>query len=600
MQINFPHYKQTIQCDPPCRVDEACAAAGHPLDRVCAGKGTCGQCRVLVREKGLTLEVLGCQYPASDGMAILISDDGRERQILTQSVQTDPLDFDPPVTCYPMVIGALNFSSAPAFLASMDQILPISLGCSDELALHQWYDAIRACPAPIVNAIVQGDDLIGLSADDEPLEALGLAFDVGTTTIAGYLYDLVDGACLATASAQNGQTAFGGDVISRIQAASEGQMKPLRNALFATLGGLVRDLCRQTGRRPEAIIHAVYAGNTTMLHFLTGRDPSALGRAPFVSAVQGPVDFDFPAEAGRHSSASPAFHPACRHHTLPPLGGFVGSDTTALLAALPQKPGIRLVIDLGTNGEIALGDGQRYTVASTACGPALEGAGLTMGMRGTDGAIEAVTYPDGPFDCRVIGGGPALGLCGSGIVDAIAALLDAGILRPDGAFLPEDDLTGETGVPHPLANRFGHTADGVRCFTLLSPEENPGGPAIVLTQKDIRAVQLAKAAIQAATLCLMEASGYTPDAVPDLYLAGAFGNYIRVASAQKLGLIPAWPGTAVHPVGNGAGAGAVRCLLSQSEIARCEAIPCSTRHLALTETPSFNDHFIRCTRFESF
>jgi len=510
MQINFPHYKQTIQCDPPCRVDEACAAAGHPLDRVCAGKGTCGQCRVLVREKG--------PDPGSPGLPVPRFRRHGHPYFRRRpgAPDPDPIGPDRPPGFRPAGHLLPHGHRRPEFLRrpglpGLHGPDPAHFpGCSDELALHQWYDAIRACPAPIVNAIVQGDDLIGLSANDEPLEALGLAFDVGTTTIAGYLYDLVDGACLATASAQNGQTAFGGDVISRIQAASEGQMKPLRSALFATLGGLVRDLCRQTGREPEAIIHAVYAGNTTMLHFLTGRDPSALGRAPFVSAVQDPVDFNFPTEAGRHSSASPAFHPACRHHALPPLGGFVGSDTTALLAALPRKPGIRLVIDLGTNGEIALGDGQRYTVASTACGPALEGAGLTMGMRGTDGAIEAVTYPDGRFDCRVIGGGPALGLCGSGIVDAIAALLDAGILRPDGAFLSEDDLTGETGVPHPLANRFGHTADGVRCFTLLTPEENPGGPAIVLTQKDIRAVQLAKAAIQAATLCLMEASGYNP------------------------------------------------------------------------------------------
>lgn len=600
MQIDFPYYGQTCAVDAGATVADACVAAGHPLDLVCGGLGNCGKCLTLVQENGLTFEVLACQYPASDGMHILISPDGAHKKILTKAIAFDPLTFDPSVTAYPVAFNALNLQSDRAFLASINAVLPVDLRCDDPQVLYDAYEAIRRTPGPIVSVLVEmplvpietarnaakaAGHMLAAVPSNHAASMLGAAFDIGTTTVAGYLYDLENGAWLATASAGNAQSAFGADVVSRIDAAASGRGDALRQAIIATLSELLATLCQKAHAQTQDIIHLIACGNTTMLHLFAGLNPEGLGHAPFKSQITGMLTFH-PTDFG------PPLHPAAIVRLLPPLGGFVGSDTTALLAALPRRSGNHLVIDLGTNGELAVGSREHYTVCATACGPALEGDGLTMGMRGISGAIERVTYTD-HFACQVIDAPPAKGICGSGIIDAVAALLDTGLLERSGRF-----VTGNALAQNPNAAML--RKDGrVTSFVLLSTEENAGGPEITISQKDIRAIQLAKGAIQAATQLLLRHAGLTPKDIDTVYLAGAFGNYIRVESAQKIGLIPDWPNTPVVACGNGAGSGAIRALLSKDVLREINALPEHCEVINLAEDPTFNDTFLKCIDFKN-
>ncbi|MGL4547057.1 ASKHA domain-containing protein [Eubacterium aggregans] len=242
---------------------------------------------------------------------------------------------------------------------------------------------------------------------------------------------------------------------------------------------------------------------------------------------------------------------------------------------------------------MAAGDGSRYLVASTACGPALEGAGLTMGMRRTTGAIEAVKYQDGRFVCEVICGGPAKGFCGSGIIDAITQLLVAGIVVPMGNFYKGAKLEG-----HPLAHQITICEDGQRQFTLLTAEENGGTIPMVITKNDIRAIQLAKGAIHTGCELFLSRYGIQGEDLSEIVISGTFGNYIDIQNAQAIGLLPTFPGTPVRSIGNGAGMGVKRFLLSQEEVARCTALPTITTHVELASDPDFVNTYMMNTQFE--
>lgn len=233
---------------------------------------------------------------------------------------------------------------------------------------------------------------------------------------------------------------------------------------------------------------------------------------------------------------------------LPLLGGFVGADTTAVLLGLPKDDEYRLMIDLGTNGEIAVGNRNRYFVASTACGPALEGAGIHMGMRGTTGAIEKIELIDNEIKCHVIGDAAPLGFCGSGIIDAIAFLFRERLIYDRGNFIKGEDLDN-----HPFKDRFKTDENNQRYFVFVRHQDNPNGKEMIITQKDVRAVQLAKAAIFTGCCLLTEKYGIKATDLKEITLAGAFGNYIDIENAQFIGLLPEISGVPIRSIGNGAG-----------------------------------------------
>lgn len=599
MKIHFPYYHQTITVSEGVTISDACAMAGHPLDLPCGGNGSCGKCLVYIRNKlGLTSQVLACQTSVEDNLSILLSDDGSvESQILTETISADPIRFDPVITGYPVAFGALNLHDDRAFLASLSAVLPVDVRCDDPQKLYNIMSKIRRLPLDIINVIVEkpitpieishnaakeAAYLIDASAAKIPADFLGIAFDIGTTTVAGYLYDIENGHWLATAADENSQRIFGADVINRIEAAENDKADALKAAIIETMNKLIGTLCKKAHVMPTDIIHVIAVGNTTMLCLLTGIDPTPLGQAPFTSPIKGMMRLYKKDLAINISDAAVI-------DLLPPLGSFVGADTTALITAIPKSAKSTLVIDLGTNGEIALIDNRnsdvRITATSTACGPALEGGGITMGMRGKPGAIEHVNYENDHFTVKLIGNPPAKGICGSGIIDTVAALRSAELVKTDGTFISHDHALADMIVKHGKE----------KVFVLLTAEENSNTKEIIVTQKDIRAIQLAKSAIISAVDLLIQKSDISPDEIETVYLAGAFGNYIAINAAQDIGLLPTFNRAHFAALGNGAGMGAVRTLLSRKDFARALALPEKTTVINLADVPAFNAAFMKNT-----
>lgn len=384
---------------------------------------------------------------------------------------------------------------------------------------------------------------------------LGVAVDLGTTTLAVQLLDLATGNVLAVATAMNSQAVHGADVMSRVHfAVHENGATRLRDLIRRQIGELIAGLCREAAR-DETIVEVILVGNTAMQHFFCGRDVQPLAQAPFESRELGEARF-----AGAELGWAIAADATVRF--LPSLGGFVGSDLLAgiLATRLAEADSLVALIDLGTNGEIVVTDGARVLCASTAAGPAFEGARISMGMRAATGAISEVTVRDQALVCRVLGGGEPRGICGSGLVDAVACGLDLGWITPSGR--------PASGGPLPLA-----------------------GP-VELAPRDIRELQLAKGAITAGLRLMVEQPGFTLDALERIHLAGAFGNYISRANARRIGLLP-FPQERIQPAGNTALLGAKMVLLRTVDFgAFWDELRPRVEHVPLNEDPRFHEVYV--------
>jgi uncharacterized 2Fe-2S/4Fe-4S cluster protein (DUF4445 family) len=422
---------------------------------------------------------------------------------------------------------------------------------------------------------IDRDDLpVSLPAGQRSLAA---AFDIGTTTLGGCLIDLQDGRELAADSVMNPQVRFGDDVISRIAQAVEGRADELQQAVRQGIDGLVERLCSQAGASPADIRSLAFAGNTTMQHILTGLDVSSLAARPFAPA-------SVEAFTATANDLGLAHMPHAAAYVLPVIGGFVGGDALAGLLATQLAVGEApaLLIDVGTNGEVVHFDGEHLWAASAAAGPAFEGARLSCGMRATTGASDHVHFGE-PLRLDVIGGGEPRGLCGSAAIDILAGLLDAGAMDRSGRLLmgealPDelsDDLRGRlTGGELRLAER------------------------VVMTQKDIRELQLAVGAIRAAVRIVLAGAGTRPGDLKRVLLAGGFGSCIRPVAARRMGLIPPDTAvTAIGSVGNTALAGARAAAISQSARREAEQLARRCRHVDLASDAAFQSVFAACMIF---
>ncbi len=388
-----------------------------------------------------------------------------------------------------------------------------------------------------------------------PREGLGVAVDVGTTTIVAQLLDFRTGTVLSVQSGLNQQAVHGADVMSRIDAAvNRGHGDELTSIIRQQIGAMIWTLVRSADADPARIIGIVLVGNSVMHHLFGGLDCQPLSRYPFVPTH--PEELNF-------APTDLSWNPALQAHVrfLPLLGGFVGSDILAgiLATAMHERPGPTCLIDLGTNGEIVIGSKEGLVCCSTAAGPAFEGARISMGMRAATGAIAGVTFDGSGLQCDVIGGGEPRGVCGSGLVDAVAALLDWEKVEPSGL----------------LAGKAKSVA--------LSGD-------IRLSQADIRELQLAKGAIAAGVNILAEESGIPLEAIETVYLAGAFGNYVNRVSGRRIGLLE-FPPERVVPSGNTALRGAKRALLA--DVRTFDAIVGRVRHVPLNAHPHFQDYYVR-------
>jgi uncharacterized 2Fe-2S/4Fe-4S cluster protein (DUF4445 family) len=414
--------------------------------------------------------------------------------------------------------------------------------------------------------------ILGVEPGDTTGTLLGAAVDIGTTTVVLYLYDLTDGRRLAVTSCLNRQAEYGGDVISRIAAVMrERDPGRLQEAVLVTVAGLLNEACDLAGVTPRDVYELVAVGNSTMHHLFFGIDPTCLGRYPFWLVERAMLSMqadDLP---------TLGLSPLGRVVFLPLIGGHLGADTTAvvLATAVHHAAGYRLIIDIGTNGEIVLGGRDGLWACSAAAGPALEGSGISCGMRAQPGAIDDVRIQDGRVHLTVIGGGRPEGICGSGVVATVAEMLRTGIIRASGKM----------------------AAGGLDHLVLATAEESATGRPIVFTQADVRAVQLAKGAIAAGIRTLFDEAGIEPGSLSEILLAGAFGNYIDIEDAKAIGLLPDIPGAPVRPVGNAAGAGAQMALLSQRHRAEAESLLSRIVPVHLSLRPEFQKLFTGCLSF---
>ena len=418
------------------------------------------------------------------------------------------------------------------------------------------------------------------TAPDPGLTGYGIACDIGTTTVVCHLISLADGARLATLGQGNAQRAYGGDVISRIKAAEEGNLAALTGAITSQLSEMILALCKQASISSGQISRMTVAANTTMCHLLTGLDPSGLGRAPFtpISLFGSCVD-----AASLHLPFSGEVYLA------PAVSGYVGGDITAdlLSAGLDRAEKPVLLIDVGTNGEMALGCGNHFVCCSTAAGPAFEGAQITCGMTAAPGAISGVEWTEGALRCSTVGNQPAVGLCGSGLIDAVAVMLELGAVDETGRMLdPEED---EDDLSEEVKPYLFLTDEGEPAFRLTE--------RVYVTQKDLRKLQLGKGAIAAGVQVLLNTFGADYGDIGALLLAGGFGSYIRPASAARIGLIPKELEGVTRAVGNAAAEGAAAALVSAAARERLARFQANMRYLELSGLPAFNEAYMEAMMF---
>ncbi|WP_180326678.1 ASKHA domain-containing protein [Raoultibacter phocaeensis] len=501
---------------------DALRSAGETMLAPCGGAGTCGRCRILVRDaEGIDYR-LACQTPATDGVEIIMED-----------------------------IGAMRVEGAPASPARTENAEARS---EDAEAQAHGGESPRKAPSP-----------------------LGLAIDIGTTTMVFYLVDLDTRKVMGATGKVNPQAAFGADVIARINAASTPEgMRMLCGLLRTCIDQGRADLCRTFGADSSRIVRTALAGNTVMEHFAAGLDPSSIGVTPFTPRSL------FGAELSLYSENEGASENA---YFAPAVAGYVGGDITAGLhvSGMAQREEVQLFIDIGTNGEMALGNRTRMLCCATAAGPAFEGASITFGMPAMPGAIAQASLTEKGFDIETIDGKKPLGLCGSGLLDAVACLVEAGIVDETGYLSSKDEV--EATFAHLIGEEHGQTV----CY--LDAERR-----VYLTQKDIRCVQLAKAAFRAGIETMMETYGVGCGDIDTVFLAGGFGMHMRPASAERIGLIPPALGNRITALGNAAGKGAVEALFDEGKQG-IEQVATRCEYLELSCSPLFNERYIEAMEF---
>ncbi len=391
-----------------------------------------------------------------------------------------------------------------------------------------------------------------------------LAFDIGTTTVVGYLLD-EQGRELASSSMLNPQESFGADVISRIQLALNGETDAMTACIREGLSKLTKEACEKAGVEPSQIGVVSVVGNPCMQQLFLGMSVKNLATVPFAPSIT-------------KSNMKPAKDvvPLWENAVLltpPDISGYIGADTMGCILSTRMYAGdaITLMVDIGTNGEMALGNRTRMTACSTAAGPALEGAKIKFGMRGAPGAIDHVWVEDGKIRCSVIGGGEAKGICGSGLIDAVASLLELGLLNARGRLLADEEADGE---------RIAQLTD-----------------TVYITQNDIREVQMAKGAIAAGISLMARELGIEISQIDKVLLAGAFGSFLKPESACKIGLLPAELLEKITAVGNAAGSGAKMMACSKDEFARTDELISHIEFIELASLPDFQREFAKNMRF---
>jgi uncharacterized 2Fe-2S/4Fe-4S cluster protein (DUF4445 family) len=569
--------------------------AGLPIESTCGGRGTCGKCKVRIIDG--EAEPTPADHRHLDAAEI----EAGWRLSCQSEIRRDTTCDVPALMRTPkaatMGVGRFVLLE-PNVRKLVLELAPPSLldhrsharRLSDALAVEGL--EVRMDPTVLprlaraveegttVTATVVGDQLVEVQPGDTSDRMFGVSVDIGTTTVVATLVDLALGAVAAVASTINRQASFGADVIARMGHAMLGEVQAaeLRSAALSTVNAVLEEIRAAAGVDVGDVYESVVVGNATMLHLLLGVDPTSIALSPFVATFLEPQDL-------RASDVGIEIHPDGRMALFPSIGAYVGADVVGDIVAtgVAREARLRLLVDVGTNGEIVCGSIDRVVATAAPAGPAFEGGQIVHGMRATEGAIEGVALDD-DVRLQVIGGDvEPRGICGSGLIDVVAQLRLCGLLRADGVLAASDEVSG-----HPLADRLV-IRDGVRAFALTDD--------VVLTQLDVRELQSAKGAIATGIEVAMSALGVTPGDLQEVLLAGSFGTYIAPASARVIGLVPPVPVERIKAVGNAASEGAKMALLSFRERELAFELAAFVEYVELSGATDFNERFIRNLAF---
>ena len=598
---------------------EASRSLGVGIESVCGGKKTCGKCRIRIesgtyaragitslpdplspftQEEGKLIGEkeqkegfrLACAAEIRGDILVFVPEGSRTgRQVVRKEATEKIISLNPAVRLFPVTLVPPELKHPLGDYERLAEALAERFGLQrpeiDYFTLLELPRALRQGKWTVTAAIRLEREILAIFPG-EVGEAYGLAVDVGSTTVAGYLCSLRTGQIIGTNSLMNPQVTYGDDVISRITYAMDhsGGMKEMRGAIIDGLNRLIRTVTGDHGLSPTDILEITLVGNTAMHHFFLGIHPGALAVSPFTPAVHRSLDI-------KARDLDLTVHPAANVHILPIEAGFVGADNVGVLIA--EEPYRReemvLIIDVGTNGEMVMGNKKRLLSTSCATGPALEGGHIRFGMRAAPGAIERIRIDPETWEVffKIIGEERwrpefqltgAKGICGSGIIDGVAELYRAGVIDKSGRF--------RTDLPTP---RLRWT-DGIPEFIIAWPEETSLGGAITITQKDVRSVQLAKGALYAGAKLMMKRLGI--EKLDRVILAGAFGSYIDKTEAMILGMFPDCDLDYVSSVGNAAGDGARIALLNRDRRLEAEVVAQEVEYLELTIEKDFQEEFM--------
>ena len=575
-------------------VFDAASWNGIAIDSTCGGHGTCKKCKVRITEGDVPVSKLDSRAFTPDELR-----DGwrlacRIQTASDLSIDVPPLSTRPKaatvgvgrqVILRPAIVKRHLQLEEPT-LSDQRTDLQRVLDAMDDLELTAPIGVVRTLGRTLreaqwdVTAVIVDSELIGIEPGDTTGRRYALAFDLGTTTVVANLLDVDTGTPVAVRSMLNKQQPFGADVISRISATmmDPDALAKLQELAHETLGGLADEAIEAGGIAREEVYEVVLAGNATMTQIALGIDPEPVGVAPFVMTSEG-----YPGL--RATDLGVSIHPLAPATVFPSLGAYVGGDITAgiLATGLDRDRRLRLFIDVGTNCEIAIGNQDRIVATAAPAGPAFEAASIKCGMRAADGAIEIVKLTDDGVDLGVIGDAEPIGMCGSGLVDAVAELVRMGVLDSSGKYLTDEEAAER--VPG-LADRLA-TIDGERVFML-----HQGDQPVFLSQRDVRELQFAKAAIATGWRLLLEELGIDDGEIQQVLLAGSFGSYLSAASAIRIGLVPKLPIPRIVSAGNVAGEGAKMAVLSIQERHAGQALIDEIEYLELSDRADFNDRFV--------
>lgn len=585
---------------------KASEKAGVLIDASCAGAGTCGKCKVKVVSgnagkpdeaeanllSGNQIQEgfrLACKVLLMDDLVVEVpgSHRGSTRK---KKMAKLPEDFIPDPGFKKIHIKV----DKPSMKNQMNDFSRIAQAIDkSDLKIHNLLlpkiHGILDSKKGDVTAILNGNILIGLEAGDTEKDCYGVSFDIGTTTVVGMLWNLNTNKMVDVEAATNPQSVYGSDVISRIQFCNEDEenLKVMQSKIIECFNDILHEIFIRNSLNPEYVYGVTVVGNTTMSHLFLGVHPGPLARTPF-----SPV-FCIPVDTGAKILGINV-NECANVHLLPNIAGHVGSDIVGVILAtgIDKLKGSSIAIDIGTNGEVVAAMNGKLATCSTAAGPAFEGACIHHGMRAAKGAIEGVRITKDTVELKIIDAGEPIGICGSGLIDAVAQMLDAGLIEQNGRLIESEEAFAK-GIPDSISARLFKTDTGNQF--ILAYGEN--GEHIVLTQQDIREVQLAKGAIHAGIKTLMRFLGMELQDIDRIILAGAFGNYIKKESALRIGLLPNIPAEKIISSGNAAGAGACMALLSNKSRSHAVELAKAVEHVELSMNLEFQEEYMNAMSF---